>query len=429
MKRVTALSLLTLAGLTAAAQADVVTDWNALALEQVRSARTGPPPTTRILAMMHTAMYNAVNGASSATGQYAGAPAANGSVIREVAAAKAARDVLAVVWPDRVATFDAALAQTTGQFAGHAALSSSLGYGATQAGHILSLRTGDGSAAPYTYTPQGGVGPYGNYAFTGATQTTARFNNFATTATWCLNSQSEFRPAPPPTVTSAQYAQEFAQVRSLGSVNSATRTADQSQIATFWAAGGGTVTPPGMWNQIASGIAGGRNLTLDESSRLFATLNMGLADAAIAAWDAKTFYNNWRPVTGIRMADLDGNSATEADQSWAPLLTTPEFQAYVSGHSTFSAAGATILAGVFGDSLQFTVTDENGNVRTFTSLSAAANEAGMSRIYGGIHWMSDNTAGLALGQQVGLAALAMIPAPGAAAVLGFAALAAARRRR
>jgi membrane-associated phospholipid phosphatase len=429
MIRTSHIALLTLAGLATAATADVVTDWNALALQQVKDTRTGPPPTTRILAMMHGAMYNAVNGATGASGQYGGAPVAAGSVIKDVAAAKAARDVLAVVWPDRAGTFDAALAQTTARFAGNAALGSSLGFGAAQASHILTMRANDGSTAPYAYTPKGGVGPYGNYAFTGSSQTTARFNQFATTTTWCLTSASEYRPAPPPTVGSVQYAQEFAQVKALGSATSTVRTAEQTQIASFWAAGAGTVTPPGMWNQIASGITTDRELTIEASSKLFATLNMGLADAAIAAWDAKTHYDNWRPVTGIRQAGLDGNDATEADATWTALLATPEFQSYVSGHSTFSATGATILASVFGDSLHFTVSDDLGNTREFCSLMDAANEAGMSRIYGGIHWMSDNTAGLALGQMVGLAAVANIPAPGAAALLGLTGLIAARRKR
>lgn len=429
MTRSTPIAIIALSTLALSAQADVVTDWNALALQQVKDTRTGPPPTTRILAMMHTAMYNAVNGSGASSPQYGAAPTTSGPMIKEVAAAKAARDVLAVIWPDRAATFDAALAQTTSRFAGNAALSSSLSFGASQASHILTMRANDGTTAPYTYTPAGGVGTYGNYAFTSSTQTTARFNQFANVTPWNLASPSQFRPAPPPTVDSAQYAQEFAQVKALGSATSTTRTADQTQIASFWAAGAGTVTPPGMWNQIASSITTDRNLTIEASSRLFATLNMGLADAAIAAWDAKAHYDNWRPVTGIRQAGIDGNDATDADSTWTPLLATPEFQAYVSGHSTFSAAGATILADVFGDTLHFTVTDEAGNVRSFESFTEAANEAGMSRIYGGIHWMSDNTAGLTLGRLVALNTIACIPTPAGVSLLGLGVIAAARRRR
>jgi membrane-associated phospholipid phosphatase len=427
MKNCALLTTIALTALAGAARADVVTEWNALALEQVRGTATAPPPTTRILAMMHTAMYNAVNGAGGTREQYAGGPTATGALNRELAAAKAARDVLAAAFPTRVSTFDARLNAMIASAGASPTTDASLAFGQSSAAHIIALRTNDGSSTPYTYTP---AGTPGRYAYTGATQTTARFNQFADTTGWVITSGSQFRPAGPAALNSTSYALQLEQVRSLGSATSTTRTQEQTDIARFWAAGGGTVTPPGMWNQIAATLATSQSTSLEQNALMFATLNMGLADASITAWDAKRHYDNWRPVTAIRLADLDGNPLTSADPLWQPLLATPEFQAYVSGHSTFSAAGATILATIFGDNISFTLTDSaTGLTRSFDSLWAAAEEAGMSRIYGGIHFMDDNTDGLALGRQVGLLASGFIPAPGAAALLGLGALAAARRRR
>jgi membrane-associated phospholipid phosphatase len=427
-------AILLAAGLAAPASAsNVIQEWNELALSTVKDSRTGPPPTTRMLAMMHTAMYNAVNGVGqSANSQYGAAPTIAGGVNREIAAAKAARDILATAYPDRAAIFDAKLAATTARFAGDSTVGASLNFGAAQANHIIAMRANDGFGAAYSYVPSTGMGTYGNYQFTGPNQTTAKFQEFAAMTPWTMSSVSQFRPGPPPTLTSQQYAEEYAQVKALGGINSIVRTAEQTQIARFWAAGPGTVTPPGMWNQIASGIAADRNLTLEASAQLFAKLNMGLADAAIGAWDAKAIYDNWRPVTGIRMGDLDGNPLTLGDPNWTSLINAPEFQAYVSGHSTFSATGATILAQFFGtDQMCFEVTDEAGNVRSFASIWAAAQEAGMSRIYGGIHWMSDNTAALTLGQAIAMNLFnqQFIPTPSAAAVIALAGLAATRRRR
>jgi hypothetical protein len=411
---------------------DVVADWNRIALQSVSETASAPPPTTRTLAMMHTAMYNAINGATpgSVNSQYAGAPLATSTVHKELAAAKAARDVLAQVYPSRVAEYDARVNALASTVTDPAIRTASLAFGQAQASHIIAQRTGDGANTPYTYTPSGLPG---RYAFTGASQTTARFNNFATTTPWAIDSASQFRPVAPAALNSVSYAQQYNQVKELGSTTSTTRTAEQTTIARFWAAGSGTVTPPGMWNQVAQTLAVSQNTSVEESARMFALLNITLADAAIACWDAKAFYDSWRPITAIRAGDTDGNDATIGQTDWTPLLTSPEFQAYTSGHSTFSGAAATILAQFFGtDQLGFDLTDQStGVTRTFDSLWAAAQEAGMSRIFGGIHFMEDNTEGLFCGQQIAMliAGRSVVPAPGAAAALALGGLLAARRRR
>jgi hypothetical protein len=206
---------------------------------------------------------------------------------------------------------------------------------------------------------------------------------------------------PPPTPTEALYTTDFAEVKSLGRTDSTTRTADQSEIALFWNDGVGTETPPGHWNSIAQVLAEGADLSLVESARLFALLSITTADAAIASWDNKYHYHHWRPVTAIRVADTDGNPATASDAEWSSFITTPPFPTYTSGHSTFSGSSSRLLALFFGsDDIPFSVDSDGlpGVTRSFDSLSDAGEEAGQSRIYGGIHWQYDNRDAIAGGR-------------------------------
>jgi hypothetical protein len=182
------------------------------------------------------------------------------------------------------------------------------------------------------------------------------------------------------------------------------RTAEQDEIALFWADGAGTETPPGHWNSIARDVAAMRGNTFEENVRSFALLNAAMADAAICAWDAKFAYDFWRPITAIRNADSDGHAATTADPSWSSFIARPPFPEYVSGHSTFSGAAATVLRLFYGtDAIQFSTGSDflPGVSRTFPGFSAAAGEAAMSRLYGGIHFRSANEDGLAGGIAIG----------------------------
>jgi membrane-associated phospholipid phosphatase len=153
-----------------------------------------------------------------------------------------------------------------------------------------------------------------------------------------MTNGAQFRPSGPPALSSDKYAADFNQVKTLGAKNSTVRTPEQTEIAQFWSDGAGTYTPPGHWNQIAEEVATKRNTSLVDEARLFALLNIALADAGIAAWDAKYAYDFWRPATAIRQADFDNNPQTTADPTWDSLIGTPPFPEYVSGHSTFSGA-------------------------------------------------------------------------------------------
>ncbi len=197
------------------------------------------------------------------------------------------------------------------------------------------------------------------------------------------------------------------QKSAISAVSTARPAPPQTEIALFWADGGGSFTPPGHWNQIAQGIATEKHNTLQENARLFALVNIAVADAGIAAWDAKYTYNQFRPIHAIRSGANDGSTVPwSLDPSWTPLLGTPNFPDYISGHSsTFSGAGSTVLAALYGDQVGFSTTSPlaelAGITRSFDSFSQAADEAGRSRIYGGIHWESSNQDGLSVGRQVG----------------------------
>jgi membrane-associated phospholipid phosphatase len=221
---------------------------------------------------------------------------------------------------------------------------------------------------------------------------------------FALESGSQFRPLAPPALRTGNYAREFEEARVLGAIDSLERTVDQTEIALFWGYGPGTATPPGHWNQVAHAVAADQGNSLAENARLFALLNIALADAAIVSWDSKYVYNYWRPITAIRLADSDGNAKTAPYPVWSPLLETPPFPEYTSGHSTFSGAAAVTLALFYGrDRIPFSVGSDDlpGVYRFYGGFWEAAAESGMSRIYGGIHFMSANRHGLLTGARTG----------------------------
>jgi hypothetical protein len=272
--------------------------------------------------------------------------------------------------------------------------------GQSVANAIIAMREDDGSTNYVSYTP--GTAP-GDWQPTAPSYAPAENPQWATLKPFAMTSDSQFLPPPPPALDSAEYAQDVNETLDLGSVDSTTRTADETQIAHFWNDGAGTYTPPGHWNAIADAVAQQQGDSLAQDARLFAMLNVAEADAAIVAWNAKFTYNTWRP---IQLADGAGtavNSQIETIANWEPLLSTPPFPEYISGHSTFSAAAAAVLSSVFGDNFSFTATSTSlpGVTRSYTSFEQAAEEAGMSRIYGGIHFLFSDTAALTAGSDLG----------------------------
>jgi PAP2 superfamily len=212
-----------------------------------------------------------------------------------------------------------------------------------------------------------------------------------------LRNASQFRSEPPPALTSAAYTAAFDEVKAIGSATSTTRTAEQTDVARFWA------SPVHLyWNTIPQRVALDRELSLERTARLFALMNLSLADATIAYYDSKYRYRLWRPVTAIREAGDDGNPATEPDPAWTPLVNTPADPSYPGAHSALSAAGAETLRQVFHRDIPLVVSSAAlpGVTRSFSTATAAAREAGISRLWGGVHWRFDDPAGERQGRAV-----------------------------
>jgi membrane-associated phospholipid phosphatase len=385
-------------------RADVVIDWNATLIQALHNAATPPTVASRALALVGVAVYDAVD-AVRPTYELYPLPGFNPrpphDASAEAAAIGAAYRVLSALFPAQQAMFTAELQATLGTLPGNKPTADGFAFGQSVADAVLAWRANDGSAKVVSYTP--GTAP-GDYQLTPPGFQSPLSPQWPGVTPWAMTSGSQFRPPPPPALTSAEYAADFNQVKALGGATSAVRTPEQTLIAHFWAdVPGHSPSPPGHWDEIAEHLGMQFNLSLADNARLFALVNIALADAGLACWDAKYHYDFWRPITAIQNAGSDGNPLTTPDTTWTPLWTTPSFQSYTSGHSTFSGAASTVLASLFGDRTRFTIgtDDMPGVTRTFTSFSQAADEAGMSRIYGGIHFMFDNLAGLTCGRALG----------------------------
>ena len=380
---------------------DVILEWNNLLLEAIRNESTSPPLAARNLAIVHAAIYEAVNAIEGMCEPYLISLTAPSGASAEAAAVGAAYECLAHLYPSQIASFDAAYNRFLASTSPTMSREDGLMLGQIAGLIILSWRNGDGSSTTYAYIP--GAEP-GDWRRTSPFFRPPELPQWPYVHPFAMTNGAQFRPIGPPSLTSTQYARDFNQVKELGARDSNNRTPEQTLIARFWSDFSYTVTPPGHWNQIAQNVATNRGNTLIQNARLLALLNIAMADAAIIAWDAKYVFNFWRPITAIQEADNDGNPDTKAEPNWTPLLNTPPFPEYTSGHSTFSSAAATVLAEFYGtDQISFTVGSDTlpGVFRSYESFEAAAEEIGLSRVYGGIHFLSADLDGLQSGHELG----------------------------
>ena len=321
----------------------VALDWNTQVLNAIQQYASTPEYASRALAIVSAAMYdaeNSVSGVSNYVYVHISAPVGSSDI---AAVAQAAHDALVYLYPAQQSVFDAQLATSLASVTDPTARTNGVNVGQQVAAAIIAMRANDGSTNYVDYTPGTGDGVWQP---TYPAYMPAENPQWATLTPFIMTSDSQFRPAGPPALNSAQWVSDYNQVKSLGAVNSTTRTADQTQIALFWNDPTGTATPPGHWNLIANQLAASKNLTLADTTKMLAELNVAMGDAAIVAWDAKYTTNFWRPITAIPAGG--GNSSLTADPNWRPLLTTPPFPEYISGHSTFSSAAAAVLDAVFG---------------------------------------------------------------------------------
>ena len=379
---------------------NAVTEWNTTLLDAVRTASSAPPLASRNMAMVHAAIYDSVNSISKKYSPYRVSIDAPAGTSQEAATAAAAHRTLVGLYPAQAGKFDAALQSSLAKIPDGKAKQDGIALGQQVADQIISSRNTDGITKVVQYTPSTDLG---SWTPTPPALAAALAPQWPQVTPFAMTSGSQFRPPGPPALDSAKYAEEVNYVKEIGKSDSLTRTPDQTAIAKFWANGAGTFTPPGHWNQIAEETATLTGQSLEDSARLFALLNIALADAAISCWDAKYEYNLWRPVTAIRQADTDNNPNTTADPQWLPLVTTPPFPEYMSGHSTFSGAADAVMSSVFGSDFGFGDKGDRSvnSLRTYENFREAADESGMSRLYGGIHFMSANVDGLSAGRNVG----------------------------
>jgi hypothetical protein len=398
------------------ARADAVLDWNDVLIDTIRATGGPPCPIARVGAMVHAAMYDAVNSIERTHEPYKfSLPAAPGASA-EAAAAAAAHRVLVHLFPARAAAYDAALAASLAAVPDGAAETDGIALGRSIADLLIAERADDGTDTTPPYTP--GSLP-GEWRPTPPDFTSPPFSpGWGGTRPWTMASGDQFRPAGPAgyaslaeLLASPEYAAQLDEVKALGSSDSVTRTAYETETAFFWANDvDGTFKPPGHLNYITQVVSRDRGLSLAENARLFALINIAMADAGVLAWDMKyeTSIDLWRPVTAIREAGDDGNPATDPVADWEPLNPfTPPFPAYISGHATFGAVHAAVMRRFFGtDEVTFRITSDDtpGVFRTYTRFSDAALENGRSRIFLGVHYQFDAddaySAGTSLGEYV-----------------------------
>jgi len=387
-----------------------VIEWNRTLLLIVRTPGAQPPTihSTRNFAMLHAAIFDAVNNIDRDFEPYAiRHPHVSRRASAEAAADQAAHDVLISLYPAFATTLDSELQQDLAQIPYGPDKADGIEEGQDVAAAILALRSNDGSAAilpPFVPKNQPG-----SYQLTPPNFAAADFIQWPQVTPFALARANEFRPGPPPQLTSEDYTLSFNEVKSLGLITSTTRTADQTQIGQFW---NGNIQD--FWNEIAQTAALTHHLDLAQSAHLFALLNITLADTTIAFFDTKYTYDLWRPVTAIQMAGIDNNPQTDQDPAWIPLPTkTAPDPSFPGAHSATSFAAAEVLRLSLGDQIILDVTSESlsGVTRHFTSFSEAAEEAGLSRIYAGQHFRFDHLAGERLGQQVARAVLSSVSLP------------------
>jgi len=374
---------------------DVVLEWNRILITALNVPGANPPTVfvTRPYAMMHVAIFDALNSIDPQYTPYAIAvtPAANAS--RDVAAAQAAHDVLVSLLPSLTATFDSALAATVTRVADSAAASAGSAVGAAAARAILTLRANDGwNRPPIEY-----ILPNlpGYWQPTPPANAAATFVHYHSVLSFVIPSASRYLVEAPPALTSTRYADNFNEVKRIGAANSTVRTAEETAIAQTWAAVNNTTNANAAWNVAQQDLVRTRSMNGLDAARMFALSNMVAHDALLVSFTGKFTYGLWRPVTAIREAARDNNAATEADSAWLPLIPTPPYPSYPGNMACIGASQAQTLTRIFGrDNLPVTITwtvATGGNiVRSYNGFRQIADEEARSRVLGGIHFTFDN---------------------------------------
>jgi hypothetical protein len=390
---------------------DAVVAWIDTMVDVIKADIANVGLASRTLAMVSGAVYDAVKSIDHMGSAYKFEVQAPAGASASAAASAAADKVLSSLDPIMLPLLDARMAQSMAAVPSATAATEGAAVGDQIGQDMLAWRANDGSAATVPYVP--GTGP-GQWRPTPPTYQAAWGPEWGQVTPFAITKPAaSFMAPPPPALDSREYAAAYNQVKSLGAVNSTTRTPEETQIGMFWSYDApSTGTPPVHFDQIAATVALLEHNSLDQNARLFGLVNLGMADAGIAAWDNKYTYNRWRPVTAIDDGDSDGNPATKGDPTWMPLGApgapgqpnfTPAFPSYVSGHATFGSTLFDLLTDFYGtNNVHFTLTSDMlpGVTRSYDSFSQASYENAMSRIYLGLHFWFDETAGMTMGKEI-----------------------------
>jgi hypothetical protein len=373
--------------------ADVVSDWNEKAIATMAAERMpNPIGTARILSMVHTAMFNAARTAAARpTVLLVKQSDGTSTTLIDVAVHAAGALVLSGLYPKQKAALDAVFKSATASLPDSSEKSAAIKTGEEAADAMLASRKNDGFESPDTYRPITSPGVY-------VPTSLPIMSYVAGVKPFALKTVSQFRPDPPPALNSSLWARDYNEVKELGGINSTQRTADQTEAGRFWVLSGTLAS-----NQVARELLATKPLSIVESARLFANLNVAMTDAFVAIFDAKYQYGFWRPITAIRNGDRDENPATDRDPGWKPLIDTPMHPEYPCAHCVCDGAAGVILESVFGTgtlpSFSLTFAGMPGVVRQYTSLHQLDEEVSMARIWGGVHYRTSTEVGRAMGKK------------------------------
>ena len=366
--------------IASAAKADVITDWNIKAGEIVTESKLGTPPAIRAMAIVQTAVYDAVNAVSPGASVNAAVAAAN-------------RVTLTKMMPAQQASIDAAYQAALAKVAEGPAKAAGIAAGEQAAAAVLARRADDGGATPESYRPHTIAGVYVPTAIPAVTQWPQR-------KPWLMTTAAQFRPGPPPALNSATWTRDYNEIKALGSKNSTQRTTEQTEIARFW-----EYSLPSIYHGVVRSVALTPGRDVAQNAMTFAAVAQAMDDAMISVFEAKYQYNFWRPVTAIRNGDIDGNDATQREPSWTGFVDNPLHPEYPSAHSILASAVATVLKAEFGGGpvpvLTTTSPTAKGAARSWNSLDDFTAEVAEARIYEGVHYRTSTEVGVAMGKQIG----------------------------
>jgi hypothetical protein len=384
--------------IVSAAQADVVTDWNTTAAGIVAAAKLPPHPSYRTMAIVQAAVFEAVN---AITRRYpverVELDTGRGASV-EAAVAAANRTALTQLVPTQRAAIDGAYQAALSTIPAGRAKTAGLALGDKAAAAILAMRADDGATLPENYRPHTTPGVYVPTAI-------PAFPQWPQRKPWVMASADQFRPGPPPSLTSEQWARDYNEIKAIGAKSSTERSAEQTVIARFWEA-----TTPTIYFPVVRSVANAPGRDRTQNARLLATAGVAMDDALIAVMDAKYHYQFWRPITAIRNGDQDGSDLTERDASWTPLIDTPMHPEYPCAHCIISGAVGAVLRAEVGTGPMPTLTTTsptaNGAARSWTTIEYFVQEVANARIYDGVHYRTSTEVGTDMGRKIGELAFA-----------------------